>query len=297
MRFRGRRATPVLLVFAGALALPGCGGGGRSSTGSTVLPTPTATPTPAVPTSGTPSAVDGISGAAVAATFSPDAPTLSSTVQAQASGYLLREQLFDGRPIVLWPGSLPYVNQLVYDWDSVDFRMVRWQRPFVVTLADDLANDAQVVAKLREVIGEVGRVTGMTLTVGPGGPVVVRVDPSVAELDAVAVTDLTILGANVTRADVRFETRQEITGAFRTEYQNTLLHEMGHVMGLGHSPSRSDVMTPWNGPGTRVAEYQRDEATCLTMMYFHRRAGNTSPDRDPALSALASGERRVRILD
>jgi hypothetical protein len=72
---------------------------------------------------------------------------------------------------------------------------------------------------------------------------------------------------------------------------------MGHVMGLGHSPSTRDVMTPGAGPGTRVAEFQPDEATCLTMMYFHRRAGNVMPDRDPALGTRATGEWRVRIFD
>jgi hypothetical protein len=292
------RGGTAAVVLAGALLLPACGGGGgRAGTGSTALPTPT--PTPSVPVSSTPSAIDGISGAAVAAAFTPAAPALSATVQAEASGYLLREQPFEGRPITLWPGSLPYVETLVYDWELADgsFRMVRWERPFVVTLAGDLANDAQVVAKLNEVVAEIRRVTGMALTIGPNGPVVVRIDPSVSDMDAVASADLTLIGANVTRADVRFATRQEITGANRSEYRNTLLHELGHVMGLGHSPSTRDVMTPGAGPGTRVSEYQADEATCLTMMYFHRRAGNAPPDRDPALGARAAGERRVRILD
>src|SRR5262245_43569608 len=214
MSLRGRcaAAVPVLL----ALVLPACGGGGgRSSTGSTSLPTPT--PTPGVPTSSTPSAIDGISGAAVAAAFTPAAPALSSTVQAEASGYLVREQPFDGRPIALWPGSLPYVDEVVYDWELADGsnRLVRWERPFVVTLAADIANDPQVLAKLQEVIAEIGRVTGMVLTIGPNGPVVIRIDPSVADQDAVASADLTLIGANVTRADVRFETRQELTGAGR----------------------------------------------------------------------------------
>ena len=295
MRNRGRLATAVLIAFA---VLPACGGGGgRSSTGSTALPTPT--PTPSVPASSTPSAIDGISGAVVPAAFTPTAPALSATVQAEASGYLLREQPFDGRPIALWPGSLAYVDELVYDWELADgsFRMVRWERPFVVTLAADLANDPQVVAKLNEVIAEIRRVTGVALAIGSNGPVVVRIDPSVSDMDAVASADLTLIGANVTRADVRFATRQEITAVGRTDYRNTLLHEMGHVMGLGHSPSSRDVMTPGAGPGTRVAEYQPDEATCLTMMYFHRRAGNLPPDRDPGAGARSTTEWRIRIVD
>ena len=220
-------------------------------------------------------------------------------MQAQAPGYLVREQLFDAAPIALWPGSLEYVDELVYDWEFTDgsFRMVRWEAPFVVTLDGDLATDAQVVAKMREVIDEIARVTGVRATIGPGGPVVVAIDPEVSDQDAVAYADLTFRGANVISADVRFARRQEITGGNRSDYRNTLLHEMGHVMGLGHSPSTRDVMTPGAGPGTRVAEFQPDEATCLRMMYFHRRAGNFMPDRDPALGARAAGEWRARIVD
>jgi hypothetical protein len=291
---RARLAVPVALVAS--LALPACGGGGRTTTGSTVVTTPPAT-TP--PTSGPPSAIDGITGAAVPAVFTPAAPARSTTVQAQADGYLVREQLFDGTPVALWPGSLPYVDELVYDWVYTDgsFRMVRWEGPFVLTLDGDLATDEQVVAKTREVIAEIARVTGVRITIGPNGPVVVLIDASVEDEGAVASADLDFRGANVTSARVRFARRQEITGGARSDYRNTLLHEMGHVMGLGHSPSTRDVMTPGAGPGTRVAEYQPDEATCLTMMYFHRRAGNFMPDRDPALGARLADARRVRILD
>ena len=289
------RLAPGALVLAAVAALPACGGGGRATTGSTPVTSPPAT----TPASSAPSAVDGITGAAVPAAFTPAAPARATTVQAQAPGYLVREQLFDAAPIALWPGSLEYVDELVYDWEFTDgsFRMVRWEAPFVVTLDGDLATDAQVVAKMREVIDEIARVTGVRATIGPGGPVVVAIDPEVSDQDAVAYADLTFRGANVISADVRFARRQEITGGNRSDYRNTLLHEMGHVMGLGHSPSTRDVMTPGAGPGTRVAEFQPDEATCLRMMYFHRRAGNFLPDRDPALGARASGEWRARIVD
>jgi hypothetical protein len=295
-----RRSLAVLVALSGALALGACGGGGRTATGSTpVVTTPPATAPPATATSTTPTAIDGITGAAVGAAFTPAAPARSAAVQAQAAGYLLRDQVFDGTPIALWPGTLEYVDELVYDWEFTDgsFRMVRWEQPFVVTLDGDLATDQQVVDKTREVIAEITRVTGVPLTIGPGGPVVVAIDPSVADQDAVAYADLRFRGATVIGADVRFARRQEITGGARSDYRNTLLHEMGHVMGLGHSPSTRDVMTPGAGPGTRVAEFQPDEAACLTMMYFHRRAGNLMPDRDPALGTRASGEWRVRIFD
>lgn len=295
MSFPARRAL-LAVPLAAVLLLPACGGGGGGrTTGSTpVVTTPPTTTPPAVPR-----AIDGITGAAVAAAFTPPEPAPSATVQAQASGYLVREQLFNSTPIALWPGSLEYVDELVYDWEFTDgsFRMVRWEGPFVVTLDGDLATDTQVVAKTREVIDEIARVTGVRATIGAGGPVVVSIDPDIADEDFVAYADLNFRGANIIGADVRFARRQEITGGARSDYRNTLLHEMGHVMGLGHSPSTRDVMTPGAGPGTRVAEFQPDEGTCLSMMYFHRRAGNFMPDRDPALGARATGEWRVRIVD
>jgi Matrixin len=295
-----RNRLAIVGVVAGLSALAACGGG-RSTTGSTIVATPVPTPAPtaSAPTSSTPSAIDGITGAAVAAVFTPPAPANSAAVQTEATGYLVREQTFEGTPIALWPGTLEYVDELVYDWEFTDgsYRMVRWERPFVVTLDGDLATDPQVVAKTREVLTEIGRVTGLVATIGAGGSVVVRIDPSVSELDAVAVADVDFRGANVIGADVRFETRQEISGGARSDYRNTLLHEMGHVMGLGHSPSTRDVMTPGAGPGTRVSEYQPDEATCLTMMYFHRRAGNFMPDRDPALGVHSTAAWRARIVD
>jgi hypothetical protein len=288
-----RCALAVVLV---ASVLPSCGGGGNRTTGSTSVTTP---PTTTLAPVAAPTAIDGITGAAVAATFSPAAPARSATVQATASGYLVREQPFEGTAIALWPSALPYVDELVYDWEFSDgsFRMVRWDRPFIVTLDGDLATDSQVVAKTREVLTEIGRVTGMQLTIGAGGPVLIRIDPSVSDDDAVASAEVEFRGATAQGAEVRFVTRQEITGGPGSRYRNTLLHEMGHVMGLGHSPSPNDVMTPGAGPGTRVAEYQPDEATCLGMMYRHRRPGNFLPDRDPALGARAVGEWRVRILD
>jgi Matrixin len=81
---------------------------------------------------------------------------------------------------------------------------------------------------------------------------------------------------------------------------NTFLHEMGHVLGLGHSPDRREVMTPGAGPGTNVSEFQSGEALSLHMMYFHRAAGNQSPDRDPAFRARSAADAiptTVEIVD
>jgi hypothetical protein len=92
-------------------------------------------------------------------------------------------------------------------------------------------------------------------------------------------------GATISSARIDFWRRSEIAGGRQAQYSNTFLHELGHVIGLGHSPLLTDVMTPAEGPGTDESTYQPAEAACLHMIYAHRRPGNFFPDRDTALGA------------
>ena len=114
--------------------------------------------------------------------------------------------------------------------------------------------------------------------------------------NAVGEARLDFRGATIIGADIVFANRAEITGGPRSDYRNTLLHEMGHVMGLAHSPSDRDVMTPGVGPGTKVARYQPGEEVALHMMYNHRVAGNFPPDRDPVAGARSNASPRVRTI-
>ena len=101
----------------------------------------------------------------------------------------------------------------------------------------------------------------------------------------------------ITEATIEFADRQEISGGRGSDYRNTLLHEMGHVMGLSHSASDRDVMTPAEGPGTKEGVFQPQEVTCLHMMYFHRQPGNLPPDKDAALGTMSSEVRRFVIVN
>lgn len=242
---------------------------------------------------------DGATEQPVSAEVTPPSPTVGTAVSVRAPGYLVREQRFAGPPIFLWPSDdSSYENELVYDWEFSDDtrRLVRWERGFTVTLDGDLAQDDAIVAKTQEVIAEMSRTTGLVITLGANGACVVGIDPSLAEDNAVGQADLDFRGATVIGARVTFVNRREISGGARADYANTLLHEMGHVLGLGHSPSTRDVMTPGSGPGTRVANYQPDEALCLRMMYFRRTAGNIFPDREPALGAASLGQPRRTVI-
>jgi hypothetical protein len=281
-----------LAVLLAVLSLASCGGDGkkRSPTGPAVVPTPTPRPT-AVPAPGpVPVILDGgneqVVGAAVP---EPARPGLGFAVNVRAPGYVTRDQRFDGTPVFLWPGAASYVSEMGHSWPFRDgtSRMVRWDRPFRVTLEGTLASDAAVVARMEAVIAEMQRVSNVPITLGPGGEVTVTVE-AITDRSAVAITNLTFTNGVANSARVRFITKQEISGEPGARYDNTLLHEFGHVLGLGHSPDLNDVMTPGEGPGTRHQRFQPNEELCTHMMYAHRSPGNRPPDRDPALDASAA---------
>jgi hypothetical protein len=246
-----------------------------------------ATPTPVA----APTFFNGATEAAVPAEVTPATPVLNQPLSVKAPGFLIREQNYAGAPIYLWPADEGYVSELVYDWEFTDgnFRLVRWASPFTVTLDGDLATNPSVLAKTQEVVAEMVRATGLPITVGPGGACVISLDSSILpDENAVGEARLRFRGASIIGADVVFASRGEITGGTSSEYRNTLLHEMGHVLGLAHSPNNRDVMTPGTGPGSKVANFSDSEATSLRMMYRYRTAGNFPPDRDPALGVRPS---------
>lgn len=279
------------LAVSALLALSACGGGSNA-------PTPVASSGPPPTTlSPTPTFLDGVSGAPVGAQITPAAPTNGQAVTVTAPGYLTRRQLFTGAPFQLWRAAEDYVHEFVFtEFTDGSFRTTKWAQPFVITLDGDLATNDAVVAKTREVMAEIQRTTGMAVTLGAGGAVVIKIDPDVLEThDAVGLARMRYQGANVVGAELIFASRSEIVGSARADYANTLLHEMGHALGLDHSKDTRDVMTPTTGPGSRVGTYQEGESAALRMMYVHRSAGTYFPDRDPGVAA-ASSARPVRTV-
>ncbi len=284
--------------FPAALAccalLAGCGGGSSSPTQPST-PAPTPTPTPAA--SLVPVVRDGLSEQVTAAEVAPAAPSVGQRIVVTAAGFLTREQLFDRTEIFLWPVDPDYAHELAYwEFDDGSFRTIRWNAGFTITLEGELADDAVLVRKAQEVAAEASRHIGFPILVGPGGSVTVGVDPSLDDQDAVAEARLETRGATITGARIVFYRRSEIAGGAQAQYTNTFLHELGHVIGLGHSPDDKDVMTPGEGRGTRVPDYQPGEAGCLHMLYAHRRAGNVFPDRDPAIGAASSARLRNSVI-
>jgi hypothetical protein len=282
-------------IVALAVMLGGCGGGSSSPTTPTT-PAPSATPTPAVNLN--PSVRDGLGNQVVAAArMTPPNPGFGDRISVTADGYMVREQLFERADIFLWPGAPDYIRELAYwEFDDDSLRLIRWSSGFTLTLEGELADDPGLVRKTEEVAAEASRHIGFPVLVGRGGSVTIGVEPELENEDAVAEARLDTRGAGIVGARIVFRRRAEISGGPQARYTNTLLHEVGHVIGLSHSPDDRDVMTPGEGPGTRFAVYQPGEAGCLRMIYVHRRAGNRFPDRDPALGAASLARLRTTVI-
>ena len=95
---------------------------------------------------------------------------------------------------------------------------------------------------------------------------------------------------------IKFASVQDLLGTNRADYTNVYLHEMGHIMGLGHSPLAREIMTAGGGSRTTLGEFQPREAMALHMMYQHRLAGNRPPDKDGALATQSAAQPTVSVI-
>jgi glyoxalase superfamily protein/peptidase M66-like protein len=232
-----RRILRVILAPA-VLCMVACGGGAPTRP-QPVAATPAPTPTPLPP----PVTRDGLTHDVVAAEITPAQPGLRDAVTVRAPGYLLREQRYDGSAIHLWGVEEDYVDQVVYPLTFSDgsFRMIRWAGGFTVTLEQGLDQNDAVLRKTQDTMAEVMRHTGVPITVGPGGAVRVMIDANIlAENNALGLVTRTYQGATIVGCVIKFVDVQNLLGNGQY-YTNTFLHEMGHVMGLGHSPVEREI--------------------------------------------------------
>jgi hypothetical protein len=278
------RARSALAPAAGALGLLGCGGGGPMTPTVAQAPAPAPTPLSA------PEFFDGWTGQPAAAAIQPASPTMGTRTAVTASGYLTREALFDGKPYYLWPADdEAYVRALVYNEFVPGRRLSRWEQGFDITAAPELLGDARTRSIIEDAAAEASRASGLPISVRSSGVVTVSVDAADPFFDgtSVAYSRRTFRGNVMVGAQVVFLDLKYLVATGNRVRTNTMLHELGHVLGFGHSIDPDDVMYV-DGKRTDLREFSPRELVTLRMMYLRRRPGNFAPDKDQAVGAAAA---------
>ena len=248
-----------------------CGGGspaGPPPTTTTTLPAPTAR--------------DGWTGEPVAAMFAMGAGQL---ITVTAPGYLPRVARFTGEPLFLWPQDEEYVRAVVYG--NTPVQLYRWTRTSLTVQAPP-----ELIRSASAALAEIHEATGISASFATSGDVVMVIDPndplftenprSSAFTNAKASAGGTIMSARI---------------AFRSlgAADNAILHELGHAIGLSHSPRRDDVM--WGFSDREAFSLSERERVVLRMMYRWRTPGNLPPDREAGVSAAGAGVLTLLAVD
>lgn len=235
-----------------------------------------------------------------------DQPLAAGTlVDIAATGMLDRQTLLrspSATAFSLWPrtaeGGLDegYTRDLVYTWDGAPgasplYRIAGTQA-FLMPSAE-LQADARAMAAHRHAAEQLNAAVGgaVRYTVAaqpPAGAVAFAtvVDPhdEGCKERVLALTSIRLRAGEISSGRIVFCTREAAR-------DGTVVHEVGHTFGLGHSPDADEVMHAFQlfrqpeGFGAR-------ESLVMRLM-LQRRGGNRFPDNDRAVTAAAEGERKI----
>lgn len=219
---------------------------------------------------------DGITGALVLASIFG-----TTTVTATASGYLVREQ--PTAPVLwLWPQAPEYVGPFLYTSAATGSttNLYRWPDGSMIRMAF-APGLTRHQAVLQEAASEVSRVSRLAvLVLDPGdraANVTLSVDPGSVPAGFAAYARFTASSWSVNGGTVAFRRESDIEN---NSWFNLTLHELGHVLGAGHSPNTGDTMSALAGRRNK-RNFGTAESRAFTMTYVWRKAGNQFPDREP----------------
>jgi hypothetical protein len=238
--------------------------------------------------------VDGVTDAPITPTaVSPTPAAVGAAVTASLEGYLTREQRWTGLPVALWPvprdGGESALRDLVYDGEQQ--ALTKWASMNLTAVLtgfgpDTAADESRARDAVNAVFVEVSGAGGPRIAFAdaPSGNLTVRVDPAHECLEEryIACARWWHDGATITRAELIY------ASADWTQDAQITRRMLGFAIGLRNWDQPGAAMrSSWSGRGTSWHEV---ELAAIHMMYQHRNAGNTLPDRDPAIAA-ASGAR------
>ena len=214
-------------------------------------------------------------------------PAASPAVDVVAEGFLSRQTRLGAERLTLWPigpgHDAEYVRAIIYRSSAAGRSAAAGpEQPLerlaagraVLVPAREIARDVEALAALREAAAILNEATGAaTFHVGGTGAgaavVVVELDPSLRWI-AAAYRDVTggaIVGARLAFGSLANARRVKIVA-----------HELGHVLGLQHSASRSDLMYFEARDDGAVAFTAAERLTIRLLL--QRVPGNRYPDND-----------------